>query len=111
MPFLFLLTLGPCSTGESSLQLSMLAKGTQFSRLISDDNATEMPTVPWFGDMLGGGGGQCFLLEYSDAERGLSCLQLFQAGFLLSLQLCEFSGLSHVIYVWFQEAWQKRGVP
>lgn len=109
MPFLFLLTLGPCSEEESSLQLSMLAKEIQFSRLISDDNATEMPTVPWFGDMFGGGG-QWFLFEYSDAERGLSCLQLFQAGFLLSLQVCEFSGLSHVIYVWFQEAWQKRGV-
>lgn len=53
--------------------------------------------VPCFGDVVLGGG-QC-LFASSDVERGLSCLQLFQAGFPLSLQVCEFSELSHVVEV------------
>lgn len=88
----------------------MSAQETQLSRFISADNASEMHEVPWFGGMLGGRG-QCFLFDYNDAERGISCLQLFQAGFLLSLQAWEFSGLFHVIYVWLQKLWQKRSVP
>lgn len=52
-----------------------------------------------------------FLFEYSDVERGLSWLQLFQAGFLLTMQVCELSGLFHVIYVAFRNHGRKGEFP